>query len=87
MERFVCPYLRGTVELTDERERHVATRHPDLLPDHRTRTSQTLADPDQVRRSARFDNTRMFSRWFGDLRGGKHVVLVVLSGAPHEQRH
>jgi hypothetical protein len=24
MTRFPCPYLRGEVELTDERERHIA---------------------------------------------------------------
>ncbi len=37
----------------------------------------TLADPDQVRRSVRFGNARLFSRWYDDL--GKHVVVVVIS--------
>jgi hypothetical protein len=26
MTRFPCPYLHGEVELTDERERHIARR-------------------------------------------------------------
>ena len=50
MSRFPCPYLKGEVELTEERERHIAERHPDLLPEHRERVAETLGDPDQVRR-------------------------------------
>jgi hypothetical protein len=47
MTHFSCPYLQSTVELSDERERHIA---------------DTLIDPDQVRRSARFGNARLFTR-------------------------
>jgi len=53
MARFSCPYLKGEVELTPEREEHIGERHPDLLREHRQRIAETLADPDQVRRSAR----------------------------------
>ena len=35
MNRFPCPYLGGEVELTEERERHITERHPDLLPEYR----------------------------------------------------
>lgn len=80
MARLPCPYLKGEVEWTAEREHHVARRHPDLLPKHREQISQTLADPDQVRRSMRFPAARMFSRWYPDLHGGKNVVVVVLEG-------
>ena len=73
--RFACPYLRGEVELTEERERHIQDRHPDLLPKYRDRMAQTLADPDQVRRSARSSN----ACWFDDIMGGKHVVVVAVS--------
>jgi len=37
MSHFHCPYLNAQIELTDERERHIAERHPDLLPEHRQR--------------------------------------------------
>ena len=74
-----CPYLFGDVELTQEREQHIRERHPDLLPAYRDQLGQTLADPDQVRRSGRLANARLFSRWFDSIRGGKHVVAVVLS--------
>jgi hypothetical protein len=73
-----CPYLKTEVELTDERERHIAERHPDLLPEHRARIADTLAEPDLVRQSARFANATLFSRWFDTIRGGKHVVVVVI---------
>jgi hypothetical protein len=68
---FPCPYLQGVVEFSDERERHIAERHPDLLPVHRDRIAATLADPDQIRRSRRFGSARLFSRWYDDLKGGK----------------
>ena len=87
MTRLACQYLKGEVELSDERERHIAERHPDLLPDHRDRLASTLADPDQVRRSARFAGARLFSRWYDDLRGGKHVVVVVVSSPSAGGRH
>jgi hypothetical protein len=81
MTYFTCPYLGVEVELTDERERHIAERHPDLLPAFRRCIAGTLAEPDQVRRSARFAGARLFSRWFESLRGGKYVVVVVVSDA------
>lgn len=87
MPRFPCPVLRGEVELTEERERHIAARHPDLLPEWRDKIAETLADPDQVRRSAWFGSARLFSRWYGDLRGGKHVVVVVVTGPGQAGRH
>lgn len=87
MARIACPYVGGEVELTDERAQHIAENHPDLLPVHRDLLDATLALPDLVRRSARFGNARMFSRWFAELRGGKHVVVVVVSDAPPQGRH
>jgi hypothetical protein len=81
MMRFPCPYLRGEVELTEERERHIAENHPDLLPEHRDRIADTLSDPDQVRHSVRFGNARLFSRWFETIRGGKYIVVVVVTDA------
>jgi hypothetical protein len=87
MTRFACPYLKEEVELTEERERHIGERHPDLLPEHRHRIAETLSDPDQVRRSARFAGAKLFSRWYNDLRGGKHVVVVVVSEPDPRGRH
>ncbi|MBV9375999.1 MAG: hypothetical protein JO320_13240, partial [Alphaproteobacteria bacterium] len=46
MPRFECPYLGAEVERTAERERHIAERPPDLLPEYRDRLETTLADPD-----------------------------------------
>jgi hypothetical protein len=43
MSWFPCPYLSAEVELTEERERHIAERHPDLLPEHRDHLRETLA--------------------------------------------
>jgi hypothetical protein len=88
MTRFHCPYLKGEVELTEERERHIAERHPDLLPEHRERIAETLADPEQVRRSVRFGSAKLFSRRYsGDLPQGRHVVVVVVCGLDASERN
>lgn len=87
MSQFPCPYLQGEVELTEERECHIAERHPDLLPEHREKIAETLADPDQIRRSGQFGNAMLFSRWCTDLRRGEHVVVVVVSEAEPKERH
>jgi hypothetical protein len=79
MIRFPCPYLKAEVELSEERERHIAERHPDLLPQHREQVAETLAAPDQIRTSRRFGNARLFSRWYTDIQRGKHLVVVVVS--------
>lgn len=87
MARFPCPYLHGEVELTEERERHIAEHHPDLLPAHRRCIMETLAEPDQVRRSLRMGNARLFARWFDDVGSGKNVVVVVVSDSEPNERH
>lgn len=87
MSLLPCPYLGGDVEWTEERERHTADRHPDLLPEHRDKVVATLAEPDEVRRSRRFGNARLFSRWFEVLHDGKHVVVVVVSDPVPSERH
>ena len=61
MTSFFCPYLVGEVQLSGEREAHIAERHPDLLPEHRERIGATLADPNQVRRSPSFGAARSCS--------------------------
>jgi hypothetical protein len=86
MALFPCPYLQGEVELTDERERHIAERHPDLLPAHRDRLADTLADPDEVRRSARLVNARLLVRQFATIEG-KYVVVIVVSDTASTKRH
>jgi hypothetical protein len=85
MMRFPCPYLHGEVELTEEREHHIAECHPDLLPEHLQHVAETLADPDQVRRSARFGNARLAARWCESVRGSKHVVVVVSDTTPSDR--
>ncbi len=78
-DHIYCPYLKANVELTDEREKHIASHHPDLLPEFRDYIFQTLSEPDQIRRSVRFSNARIFSRWFNMIKGGKYVVAVVVT--------
>ena len=72
LSRWWGPTQRGT-------RRAYSQASPDLVPEHRERIGATLADPDQVRRSPRFGAAKLFSRWFSDEKGGKHVIVVVVS--------
>ncbi len=85
--RLACPYLGDDVQWTEERQRHIAARHPELLPAHRERVVQTIADPDEIRRDREYPNTRLFFRWFDDLMGGKNVVVATVSTPPPDVRH
>jgi hypothetical protein len=87
MRTFKCPYLDGEVELSDEREMHIADNHPDLLPEFFAQVGLTLATPDQVRRSLRISSARIFCRWFEEVRRGKYVVVVVVSETMPVMRH
>ena len=78
METFHCPYLGGPVELSDDRERHIANRHGDLLPDHLEYISGTLASPDLVLRRRPTDNDIQFYRWYYG-NWNKYMVVIVVS--------
>jgi hypothetical protein len=41
----------------------------------------------QVRRSKRFGNARLFSKWYDDLLKGKQVVVVAVSEAQPKNRN
>lgn len=87
MMHLPCPYLGAEVEWTEEREHHIAARHPELVPAHRHRVAEALADPDEVRRHLEYPNTRLFVRWFDDLLDGKNVVVATVSRPSPPVRH
>jgi hypothetical protein len=84
---FPCPYLSSDVELSLEREKHIAENHPDLLPEYKKHIGETLANPDQVRLSSRFKHARLFTRWFDFIRDGKYIVVVVIPQSKPSTRH
>lgn len=82
-----CPYLSSDVELSLEREKHIAESHPDLLPKYKEKVVATLLEPEQVRLSVRFKKARLFTRWFDSVREGKYIVVVVVSESKPSIRH
>lgn len=82
-----CPFYKGKVELTEERKQHISMRHPDLLPIHQNLIPLVLDKPDKIRSSKHFPKAKLFSRWFEKLNGGKHLVVVVVSGSIPESRN
>ena len=83
MSRFPCPYVKGEVELTAERDRHIAARHPDLLPEHRDRVAETLVDPDRF--IAQLPVLRRYLQDFGR-RTYQGVVVAEADWARLEER-
>lgn len=75
---FICPFLNGAVELTQERKQHIVARHPGTLPEYQDQLAETLETPDQVRRSSRSQDTLLFTKWFETLRLGRYLVVVVV---------
>jgi len=73
--------------MTLEREQHIAENHPDLLPDHRSGIAETLADPDQIRRSLQLSSALLFSKQFVGALGGKDIVVVVMTGGEAKRRN
>ena len=68
--------LGPPVELTPERCAHIVSRHPVVAP-FLDRVRDVLARPDQIRRSGYAPDVFLFSRFFPDVLGGKHLVVVV----------
>ena len=81
----VRPFLGREVELTDEREMHILSRHPELSNILHDCLEAALSDPDEIRRSLHAQGSHMFVRWFDAILGGKHVVVGVVTD-PHPVR-
>jgi hypothetical protein len=78
MRRLACPRLMCVVELSEERRRHIAERHPDLLPTHEQLVRQTVLDPDMIRWTPRRPELRKLSRCYPVDLDGRHVVVVLI---------
>ena len=88
MFKFSCPYLNTEVELTAQREQHIAENHPELLPEHRSSISEALADPDEIRRSMHSSNALLFSKRFREgALDGKYIVVVVMTDDLPDRRN
>ena len=76
---FHCPYLNAEVELTDEREQYVRSKHSDLLTTGFGVVQGVLADPDMVQPDQQFPRTLIFSRWYDDDVLRRHAVVAVVT--------
>jgi hypothetical protein len=69
-----------SVELTEERWRHIIAEHP-IMSEHREKLPSVLADPDYVKRSKRDEAVLLYYRYFTDILDGKFLLVVVKKGA------
>jgi hypothetical protein len=82
-----CNYLGAEVECSEERWNHILQRHPELVPAHWASIEQTVSDPDEIRDDPRGPMSHRFTRWFEGIKGGKFVVVVVVSSIEPNARH
>jgi hypothetical protein len=83
---FRCPYLNTDVELTDEREQHIWERHKVVTYDGFAVVATTLGDPDEIRRSTKDPQGRLFIRWQDDVEQGKYCTVVVVDDSQTDGR-
>jgi hypothetical protein len=72
MRRFRSAF--GTIELTDEREKHIAAFHPDVVP-HLKQIAKTLQLPHATARSRHDPEVRLFYRLIS--KSQKYFTVVV----------
>src|SRR3989304_9932014 len=68
--------LGQPVELTNERRAHILKRHPVIAP-FLERIRDVLALPEEARRSNYDPEVLLLSRFYPDILGGKHLMVVV----------
>ena len=76
-ENLPCPFLGGTVEVTDERYGHVLARHEDFALVYCDRAGETIQDPDFVIERDQDRGAVMLYRWYDDI--DKYVMVAVRS--------
>jgi hypothetical protein len=87
LPQFLCSYLKSKVDVSEERLSHIATNHPDLLPDNMAVLIETIKEPEFVRVSNRMPKAKILYRWFDNLLGGKYVAAVVMSETGESSRN
>jgi hypothetical protein len=69
-------YRNEEIDLSDEVYRVILDKHPESKQ-FISRISQTLAVPDQVRKSVTDSRVRLYYRFYDDVLNGKFVTVVV----------
>jgi hypothetical protein len=71
--------LGKIVELTDERRKHIAFYHADLVP-YLDRFGDVLAHPSELRRSQDDSQVILFYKYYPDILNGKYITVVAKFG-------
>jgi hypothetical protein len=74
---FDCPYLGRPVELTDEREAHIRSRHPEVLREGDDLLAEAIRRPQSLCRSHQDEEVLIFVRWYDDLLKGRYLKVPV----------
>lgn len=64
------------IELTQERKNHIWEFHPDVKL-HFLKIQEVLENPDQIRKSKYDQEVLLFYKYFGNIKDGKYLTVVV----------
>ena len=67
--------INNTIELSEERRKHILEFHPDLKP-YFSKIAEVLHNPDQIRKSKQDENVLLFYKFFSDVKDGKYITVV-----------
>ncbi len=67
------------VELTDEGWNHIVKEHPEV-GQYVERIAEVLSEPDYVKKSKRDEFVWLYYRHYGDIFGGKFLLVAVKRG-------
>jgi hypothetical protein len=72
-------YRGDSIELTDERWRHITMQHPEMAA-YKQRIAEVLESPDYVKQSARDPESFLYYRFYEDVFQGKYLLVAVKKG-------
>ncbi len=64
--------FKASIELTDERWRHIIREHPEV-EQYRERIQEVLSDPDYVKASNRDSEVLLYYKFYEDIFSGKYM--------------
>ena len=68
--------LSTTVELTEERWKHIKTEHP-IMVGKLKKIEETIIEPDVIKSSNYDPEVVLFYRFYSEIESGKYITVVV----------
>jgi len=75
----ITDIFKDTIEITDERWRHIMREHPEV-ESYKERIQEVLSAPDYVKKSKRDMDVLLYYKFYDDIFNGKNLLVVAKKG-------